>query len=333
MRPTIGYDTRMRPWLIFLVVISCATWATAQSSIDPNEFAGKKDLHNAELNQLWRTLGISAKIRVTTAEGSEETSESFSCGSDAAQCEVAFLDGGGDGPDSVVRITAPLRNLRRFLVFDRDDLGGAWRLADYLDSTEWDYDEPDVSAVFTGGKRWLVLKAWPHCGTGCSLIHTDWFELKNGKLRMVLTVPLSGHNLNANPARAFETRLVRASQSEGRETLEFIYQVDFDSGFGSSIDVDYLWDDEKAIRFSRPKGQGEFKFDAKNSEASEGFVKEIFTSNEVGQPRLFELVQDHLLEIARGPQNRRREWLKDLLEKNPDLPQLARVRDAFNNAR
>ena len=124
----------------------------------------------------------------------------------------------------------------------------------------------------------------------------------------------------------------------GRDSLEFIYHVGFVSGFGSvgflsPSDVGNLWDDEKVIRFSRPSGQGQFKFDAKNSEASEAFVKESFSSYGVDQPRLFELVQDHLLEIARGPNDRRREWLKDLLEKNPDLPQLARVREAFSKAR
>ncbi len=156
--------------------------------------------------------------------------------------------------------------------------------------------------------------------------------MKNGKLRMVLTVPLSGHDGNENPGREFETRFVRARQSAGRETLEFVYHVEFGHGFGSSIDAD-LWGDEKIIRFFRPNGQGEFKFDAKNSEASEAFVKKIFSSLNVGLPQLFELVHDHLLDIARGPNDRRREWLKDLLEKNPNVPELARVREAFAKTR
>ena len=177
-----------------------------------------------------------------------------------------------------------------------------------------------------------MLKAWPHCGTGCSLIHTDWFELKNGRLRMVLTVPLSGHNNNENPGRQFETRFVRASRSAAGETLEFVYHVEYSPGIASSIEMSDLWDDEKIVRFSRPIGQGEFKFDAKNSEGSQAFVKEIFRSSDVGLPRLFDLVQDHLLAIARGPHDRRREWLKEMLEQNPYLDELARVRTAFAKA-
>jgi hypothetical protein len=221
-------------------------------------------------------------------------------------------------------------NLRRFLILNQQETGGAWRLIDYLDLTEWDYNQPEISVVSSGGKGWLVVKAWPHCGTGCSSIHTDWYELKNGKLRMVLTVPVAGHQGNENPGRQFETRFVRASQSGGRETLEFLYHVGFFPGFGSTIDSD-LWGDEKIIRFSRPSGQGEFKFDAKNSELSEAFVRKMFSSLEAG-PERFEILQDRLLKIARGPNDSDREWLKELLEQNSDVPQLARVRAAMEKS-
>jgi hypothetical protein len=148
---------------------------------------------------------------------------------------------------------------------------------------------------------------------------------------MVPTLPTSGDQVNENPARQFETRFVRASQWQGRETLEFIYHVEFAPGFGSTLNAN-LWDDEKVVRFSRPIGQGEFKFDSKNSKASLAFVENIFSSDELGPSRLLELVQDHLLDIAQRPDERRRGWLKELLEQNPTLPELARVRAAFAKA-
>jgi hypothetical protein len=55
-------------------------------------------------------------------------------------------------------------------------------------------------------------------------------------------------------------------------------------------------------------------------------VESIFSANELGLSRLLELVQGHLLEIAQRPNDRRREWLKELLEQNPNLLELARVR-------
>jgi hypothetical protein len=61
-------------------------------------------------------------------------------------------------------------------------------------------------------------------------------------------------------------------------------------------------------------------------------VESIFSANELGLSRLLELVQGHLLEIAQRPNDRRREWLKELLEQNPNLLELARVRAAFAKA-
>jgi len=320
----------MRALLIFLVFVAAAA---AQSSFDFNELVDKKDLHNADIIRLWRTLGISGKVRQTTANGSEDTSVTFTC----PDCEAQLIDLSwplveDPGGDAVVRISAPLySDTRRFLVFHHEE-GRAWRLVDYLDLTEWEYDEPVVSVVRSGDKRWLVLKAWPRCGTGCGLVHTDWYELKNGKLRIVLTVPLSGYQGNTTLVRQFETRFVRASQSEGTESLEFVYHVEFAAGFASTFDTD-LWGEEKVIKFSRPTGQGEFKFDAKNSEASEAFVEEIFSWNGIEPSLLFELIQDRLLMIARGPHNQRREWLNELLNDNADLPELDDIRAAFGKVR
>lgn len=325
----------MRALLIFLAFVATAA---AQPSFDPNEFIDKKTLNNADVNQLWRTLSISGKIRDTTVTGSKDTNKTFNCGPDD-KCESELISPhwallrDGDGEDVVVRISPGegYYDLSRFLVFHYGKKG--WRLVDYLDSTGSHYETAQASIVNSGGKRWLVVNSYPRCGTGCSLNHSDWFELKNGKLGMVLRVPLSGHEGNDNPGRYFETRFIRARRTETTETLEFVFHVDFGSSLGSSIQVSNLWDEEKLIRFSRTTGQGEFNFDARNSEASEAFVSDIFGTNEgVPHTRIFRLIQDRLLDIARGPNNQRRRWLKEVLEENPNLPELAPVRAVLAKA-
>jgi hypothetical protein len=212
----------MRPLLIFLTFAAAA----AQSSIDPFKLRDKKDLHLADVTQLWRTLGISEKIRETTADGAKDTNRSFDCAEDD-RCEAEYVGPNWpllDGQDAVIRISPAYlnANLTRFLVFHRNG-DNPWQLIDYLDSTEWDYNFPDISVAYSAGKRWLLVKLHPHCGTGCSLTHTDWYELKNGKLRMVLTVPLAGGQFNENPARQFETRFVRgANPGEEKRSSSFI---------------------------------------------------------------------------------------------------------------
>lgn len=322
----------MRAPLIFLAL---AATAAAQQSFDPYQFIDKKDLRNADVNQLWRTLGISATIRETTPSGAKDTSKTFSCGPDD-KCESELISphwalrSEGDGDDVVVRISPGkgYYDLSRFLVLHYGKTG--WRLVDYLDSTGSHYNTAEALIINSGGKRWLVVNSYPRCGTGCSLNHSDWFELKNGKLRMVLRVPLSGHEGNDNPGRYFETRFIRARRTETAETLEFVFHVEFRSSLGSSIQLSNLWDEEKIVHFSRTVGQGEFKFDARNSEASEAFVSDIFGTNEgVTHRRIFRLIQDRLLDIARGPNDQRRRWLKEVLDENPNLPELAPVRAAF----
>jgi hypothetical protein len=47
----------------------------------------KKDLRLADANQIWRTLGISDKVRETTAGGAKDTDKTFNCSQDD-HCEA-----------------------------------------------------------------------------------------------------------------------------------------------------------------------------------------------------------------------------------------------------
>ena len=86
-RAGVGYDASMRAWRIFAVFALVAAMGVAQTAIDPYTFAGRIGIHNAELNELWQTLGISAKIRETTVGGSKDTDKIFDCAEDD-RCEA-----------------------------------------------------------------------------------------------------------------------------------------------------------------------------------------------------------------------------------------------------
>ncbi len=137
----MGYDARMRALLMSMVLAAAMGSASAQSPIDPDTFAGRKDIRTAELDQLWRTLGISGKIRETTVNGSKDTDESFNCGVDTGCDGQSFSPAwplvAGGGEDMVVRISTPplADDLSRFLVFHQQGAGEVWRLVDYLDLT------------------------------------------------------------------------------------------------------------------------------------------------------------------------------------------------------
>ena len=141
---------------------------------------------------------LSGKIRETTGSGSKDTSESFKCDPED-RCEAEHLwhhesplNFGGDGEDAVIRVSPDggYYDLSRFLVFHLGETG--WRFVDYLDSTGSHYDDAEALIITRAGRDGSSLNSYPRCGTGCSSDGSDWFELKNGKFRMVLSVPLSG---------------------------------------------------------------------------------------------------------------------------------------------
>jgi hypothetical protein len=97
----VGYDTPMLASLALFLFIVSVTLATAQSSFDPREFEDK-NLDNADVNQLWRTLGISGKIRETTVDESRETNQSFDCGTrDDDYCKAQFFNLAGCGKKQI----------------------------------------------------------------------------------------------------------------------------------------------------------------------------------------------------------------------------------------
>jgi hypothetical protein len=305
-----------------------------QSAVNPFEIT--QTTFNEDATQLWRKLGITDKIRNTSVAGAREIGGSFTCGQSGAnyEAENASFDRilAEDGRDVVVRISFNSCDLHRFLFFHQGR--GGWRLVDYLDSADSHYSPPEANVISSGGNRWLVITSYPRGGTGVGIQTADWYEIHEGKFRWVLAVPMKGHDMNYNPAREFSARFVRATTIAGRETLEFIYSISFESGFGSSNPFDqFLWQDEWTVAYSRAAGQVELKVDPKNSSTTKKIITDLFNYDTVENAELLGLVANHLLEIARQPNDPRRPWLKEVLNKYPNLRELAPVREVLREAR
>ena len=237
-----------------------------QSPVDPFEIT--QTTSNKDATQLWRKLGISDKIRDASVGGAKEIASKFICGLNGSSYEAQNVSFdrilATNGRDVIVRISFNSCDLHRFLLFHQDRDG--WRLIDYLDSQNSHYSPPEANVISSGGKRWLVITSYPRGGTGVGIQPADWYEIREGKFRWVLSAPMKGHDMNLNPAREFSTRFIRATTIAERETLEFIYSVNFESGFRSSNPFEqFLWQDEWTVAYSRSAGQAELKFDPKNS--------------------------------------------------------------------
>ena len=279
----------------------------------------KKEITNA---QFWRALG--------TGLGPIDCSD---------RCEVEHQDvagfESGAGYDELVMISRDDYS-RILLVHNTSDNS---KVVAYVDPGESRYNTAEGKAISSGGKVRLRIKTYPRGGTGIALFPSVWYELYQKRFRRVLGVPSEGRMLNADPAREFETRFIRRETVGEIEMLKFVYSVKFFSGIrvGSSVDMD-LWQDERIVTFSRKEGQAAFQFDLQRSETAKEFVDFIFSFDDtVGlkedRTKYYRLLSDHLLEIARSPRDRRREWLRQLLERERDIPSLEPARKAFANAR
>jgi len=307
----------------FLAALIAMWFATAASGQNLtfesiSELARKTAAGSLTNEQFWDAIGIVPGL--------------FYCSHD---CAVSRQDvgrfGSDAGQDELVKIIQ--QDYSRFLLLH--SVNDASTLVAYVDAGESRYNPAEAKTILSGGKLWLQIKTYPRGGTGLALFPSDWYELYQNRFRRVLSIPSEGHMVNGDPARGFEIRFLRGETAGEIEMLKFVYSVDFFSGSGSggaSIDID-LWQNEGVVTFSRPKGQAVFEFDPRRSEMSKEFVDFIFSYEGADEFKFYRLLSEHLLEIARNPRDRRREWLRQLLDRETSVPSLEPVRKAFANAR
>ncbi len=330
-----------RIWLLTLLV-GIALRLPAQTQADPATIPwmltqkgidGKQDL-----DRVWKALGISGQMRETTSAGVNAAALTFDCDQG---CDAMILDSNVDlllegGIDEIVMISTRAGAFCRVLLFHQNN--HEWRLVDYLDVIGSRYGEPSVNVVASSGKRWLVTSAYYGEGTGVAQKQSDWYELRSGKFRRVLALPAEGHDMNYDPVRSFSTRFLKAATVPSGEKLEFTFRVQFQGRDRSGLAAGLLWEQESTVLYSRASGQIEFRFDQRSSQLTEKFIKYVFAyGDDYGDvedlSKYYRLLGEHFLEIARNPRDRRRGWLKQLLDREQDISSLEPVRKAFANAR
>jgi hypothetical protein len=264
---------------------------------------------NPPLKDLWRTLGIPAKLRLSTSNGFTKGDEEIDC---TSGCKAAIVSGDQllreDGDDSIVRICTHFETTCRFLLLHRSS--GRWSLVDYLDAPFEKYEPPVASVEAAQDRRWLVQRGFGGGGTGVYLADAEWFEIRCGSLESVLTLPSRGHDVNAAPARYFSTRFRGFHQRAGRESLEFGYVVIFQ-------DYEHerqLWQEERTVVFSRANSNSAFAFDPAASSLSAAFKNKVFAFDSMDENDFIEFAYDRLMRIASDSTDNRREWLQGFLD-------------------
>lgn len=282
--------------------------------------ASKED----DLENLWKALHISPKLRTIwtnrTDVGTEELSCWMGCDATIVNTQPSLLK---TGRNTLVRVCGRGGTECRFLLLQEKQRG--WTLVDYFDSTYNRYERPSAAVVWSGERRWIVVSEGGGGGTGVSLRASSWYELRNGRFRCVLDVSEKGHDLNFHPARTFSTQFLRYERVGGKELLRF----KFNAAFEDYPEKKALWKESWNVTYTRVGEQPTFRFDSGSSDIDERAAKDLFHFDSLRLANFVRIAFNHLMEIARNPSDDRREWLKGFLEENRNVRQLNAVRTAF----
>ncbi|MBC7928011.1 MAG: hypothetical protein H7039_20385 [Bryobacteraceae bacterium] len=262
------------------------------------------------LDTLWHRLGIPSTLRPANEQGFAAGDFDMACQQDC-RAEVVSTDRvlEGRGRDSIVRV-CKYGSACRFLLLHEGV--NRWGLVDYVDFDFFRY-EPPTEVVAAEDRRWLVWSRSGGVGTGVSLTIADWFEVRCGRLRQVLSLPLRGYDIEAIPARYFSTRFRRFRSVKGREVLEFAYIVQFEDDEHHLL----LWQEERTVQYSRATNNASFAFDSQGSHIPEDLVDKVFSFDSLHRKDFVDFTYERLRSIAANRADHRRNWLREFLAGEP----------------
>jgi hypothetical protein len=282
---------------------------------------------STDLSAVWNALHVNPKTRVPSDHGFDQGSEKqvcwMGCKADVvAGQELSLQPGSG----TLMRICMRGDRECRFLLLGKTTDG--WFLSDYVDSIFTKYDKPEARVIVSSTRQWLAILDFSSGGTGVYAQSSSWYEIRDGRLKRILEVTNTGHDVNDNPERFFSSRFLGYQAGPGKDVLRFVFSVEFKTHGEGEL----LWNDECAVTYSRASGMGVFRFDRAESALDEKAADGLFNYDSLKTTTFVRIASSHLMEIARNRQDPRRQWLKDFLKENDSLRQLDAVRTAFRAA-
>jgi len=210
-----------------------------------------------------------------------------------------------------------------FIVFreDRREEQGRWSVLGHIEDKEesWRLDvRPE--------RPFLAVTTHPRCGTGCGISHETWYEITETGVSPVLHALNSGHDANAQPARAYHGLPIPNRAVKTPDEIEYIYHLKFrDDKTGAD-----LWHERRLVRFTRRKGARKFEFDPARSELTEDEMRRFyFHDTNVTPDQLFAFAPAPLRAIAKSGTPLQKQWLREYLSKAPNTTWKAELLNAL----
>jgi hypothetical protein len=257
------------------------------------------------------------------------TENQFTNSSSIFEATSTFGDLDRDGKDErILRLTLGT-SMIRFVILKQVSRGrNAWRTLAHLDIPEF-HLAPEARVVSNGRASWLALnndqRAW---GTGILQENETWYELTNGQLVKVLSLPEEVDEVwVAQPTihRQLKAEL-SARQFDGiKDRIDVAFNAVFSWGDYDKPTVTVA----RKVSFAKDPASQVFRFDDANSDITEPTYRAIcdLENSDLEYDVLVDFAHDEFVKLASGTDEQRqrvREMLPELTRSKHE-PELIRL--------
>jgi hypothetical protein len=281
----------------------------------------------ANLQMMWMYWGIG-----TTVKGFGHTMSKGFIDSCEYSCEVATYeyDFDSDGEtETLLQIQNEPRRISRFMLFKRSRVGDEtiWKLLGHIDNDYCKYAMPTPLIFGSGGKTWLVISR--NQGASGSGVHTFYdcvYEVSDNGLDEVLSYTSDGHQgggyeEGTMPNRQFSATISNYEKKNGSEFVTVDYKVWYGAWnyFGQPNTLS-LWSKNQKAVYRRDNPSSAFVLDVSKSALTEKEIEEVYNIDSLFEESFIRYNYNELTGIAKGNDERKKEWLRKYLENCENVP-------------
>ena len=287
-------------------------------SYDLNEY------HTVDLKDLWQRLGIGLR----NSDGHSLILDI--CNNCKAETYEYELDE-EQGKEVLLRVAGEFGGACRYLVFKRDDgqTEAQWKLLGYIDDDLGKYGMPQHFYFLSGGKNWLVIQMVVGSGSGVSLYWDRVFTVSKHGVKEVLHYVSEGDQTGypRGETRDFAARLIDFEERKNSSRFVVEFTVKYSIYDGDSR-TPVLNKKQRAVYVKRSNSIT-YHFDASESDLSRHELESVYNIDSLTSEDFLKYNHEDLLRIARGNNEKLRDWLRQYLDECSNVSQKRELRKAL----
>jgi hypothetical protein len=229
----------------------------------------------------------------------------------------------------------------RFLLFTRNnedsskenasEASASWKLLGCINSENNKYERANWRVLSSGDQNWLIVRSQGGSGSGFAAYWECWYEINQDGLYYVLNYPANIHFLLPKGiAHDTNVKVVRIARNNNGVNLALQFTIHY--RWRNFLQNDYHWTLWRArlAYYHQEEPNGRFQFDFDRSGFSQQEMMDVYYEDDEGVDNLIKYNFDKFNAIARGNNNRQKDFLSDLLDRCDDIPEKQQLLQALD---